>query len=162
MNAKTIVKYLLLSIVCLGFVLVGYQQFGTSANNMSTDFAAVTTVAPVLKNGVNVYYFHGNQRCTTCIRMEKFTRETVMNSFFKEVSNGEVQLNIVNVDLTDNQHYVDDYQLAFRTVVVSTTKDGVETQWRRLDKLWELANDEMAYQEYVAEEIEAMLSRVHG
>ncbi|AVV83215.1 nitrophenyl compound nitroreductase subunit ArsF family protein [Shewanella putrefaciens] len=162
MNAKKIVRTLLLSIVCLGFALVGYQQFGASVFNASENIDVTTTVSPKLKDGLNVYYFYGNQRCTTCVRMEKFTQKTLMENFLKEVRDGEMQLNLVNVDLAENQHYIEDYELIFRSVVISTSKDGVETEWRRLDKIWELANNEVAFQQYLTEEIEAILGQTHG
>lgn len=153
---------MLLSIVCLGFALMGYQQFSAGTANTFESLDASSIVEPALKNGINVYYFHGNQRCTTCVRMENFTRYTVMNNFFKEVRDGEIQLHLVNVDLNENQHYINDYQLIFRTVVISTSKDGIETEWRRLDRIWELANNEVAFQQYLTEEIEAILGQTHG
>lgn len=73
-----------------------------------------------------------------------------------------MQLNLVNVDLSENQHYIEDYELIFRSVVISTSKEGVETEWRRLDKIWELANNEVAFQQYLTEEIEAILGQTHG
>jgi len=159
MNAKKIVRYLLLTVVCVGLGLVGYQQFGTitAVNTNNADIA--TSVSPQLKDGLNIYYFYGNQRCTTCVRMEKFTQSTVMNQFLKQVRDGEMQLNLVNVDLPENQHYIDDYQLVFRTVVIANTHNGVDTDWRRLDRVWELANNELAFSQYLTEEINAMVNQ---
>lgn len=135
MNAKKIVRYLLLTVVCVGLGLVGYQQFGTINDANTNNADIVASESPKLQNGLNVYYFHGNQRCTTCLLMEKFTQATVMNQFFKQVRDGEMQLNLVNVDLPENQHYIDDYQLVFRTVVIANTHNGVDTDWRRLDRV---------------------------
>ncbi|MBO2687325.1 nitrophenyl compound nitroreductase subunit ArsF family protein [Shewanella algae] len=159
MNAKKIVRYLLLIVVCVGLGLVGYQQFGTISTVNTDNVNIATSVSPQLKNGLNVYYFHGNQRCTTCIRMEKFTQTTMITQFFKQVRNGEMQLNLVNVDLPENQHYIDDYQLVFRTVVIANTRNGVDTDWRRLDRVWELANNEQAFSQYLTEEINAMVNQ---
>ncbi|WP_137227112.1 nitrophenyl compound nitroreductase subunit ArsF family protein [Shewanella sp. MEBiC00475] len=162
MNAKIIVRYFLLGVVCLGFAIVGYQQFGVSSGNALTKLSDVDKTIPKLNNGINVYYFHGNQRCTTCLRMEKFTKDTLTEHFQQQVANGELQLNLVNVDLNQNQHYIDDYELIFRTVVVTHSNNGVETEWDRLDRTWELANDETAYQAYLAQAIQAMLVKTHG
>lgn len=159
MNIKKIVSLLLLGIIGLGIALVGYQEFVTSPEQTLPPQAAVT---PQLKNGVEIYYFHGNQRCTTCIRMEKSTQAAVMNHFFKDVCDGNMRLSLVNVDLAENEHYIDDYQLVFRTVVIVNFQDGVQTDWRRLDKIWELANNEAAFEQYVTDEIGAMLRLRHG
>lgn len=159
MNAKKIVRNLLLTVVCVGLGLVGYQQLSTItvADTINADTAA--SESPQLKDGLNVYYFHGNQRCKTCVRMETFTQSTVMNQFFKQVRDGEIHLNLVNVDLPENQHYIDDYQLVFRTVVIANTHNGVDTDWRRLDRAWELANNEQAFSQYLTEEINAMVNQ---
>lgn len=49
-----------------------------------------------------------------------------MENFFKEVRDGEMQLNLVNVDLSENQHYIEDYELIFRSVVISTSKEELK------------------------------------
>jgi len=71
MNAKKIVRYLLLTVVCIGLGLVGYQQFDTitTANTDNADIAA--SVSPQLKNGLNVYYFHGNTVCVLSLSKQK-------------------------------------------------------------------------------------------
>ncbi|MGL4710988.1 MAG: nitrophenyl compound nitroreductase subunit ArsF family protein [Shewanella sp.] len=159
---KKVISYLLLGVVCLGFALVGYQQWSVPAGQTTAATDNPVAAASVLKNGLNVYYFHGNQRCTTCVKMEAFTQKALMENFSKEVRDSEMQLDVVNLDLNENQHYIEDYQLAFRTVVISTSKDGVETEWRRLDRIWELAKNELAFKQYVTEEIAAMLAHSHG
>ena len=100
-----------------------------------------------------VYYFHGNSRCRTCLTIEKYTRQAVNNGFADELEKGEMELRAVNVDLKENRHFIQDYQLFSRSVVLSRQQDGKETAWKRLDRVWELVGDESDFISYIQDEI---------
>ena len=59
----------------------------------------------------------------------------------------------VNVDEPANQHFVRDFQLYTRSVVVVDAKDP--KRFKVLDRVWQLAHDKAAFQEYVEQEIRA-------
>ncbi|HDP95991.1 MAG TPA: hypothetical protein ENN40_11630 [Candidatus Aminicenantes bacterium] len=87
------------------------------AGNNQPVFANSEEVANVPKTVV--YYFHGNSRCRTCLTIEKYTRQAVNNGFADELEKGEMELRAVNVDLKENRHFIQDYQLFSRSVVLS-------------------------------------------
>ncbi|CAK8722076.1 MAG: hypothetical protein CDV28_1107 [Candidatus Electronema aureum] len=105
-----------------------------------------------------VYYFHGNQRCTTCKKIEALTKKTVEESFAGQLKDGSMEVQVVNVDKSENEHFVEEYQLATRSVVVSQIKQGKEAKWRRLDKVWQLVHDEAAFAQYLRDEINLLLN----
>ena len=47
------------------------------------------------------------------------------------------------------EHFVKDYELTNRSVVVSLEKNGIEKRWKRLDRVWELVRDKDAFIEYI-------------
>lgn len=49
------------------------------------------------KDRVEVIYFHGKQRCATCMAIEKNTREVINNLFANELKNGTVVFKIVDI-----------------------------------------------------------------
>jgi hypothetical protein len=100
-----------------------------------------------------VYYFHGNMRCRACKQIETLTQKTVQEHFAQEVQEGSVELKSVNVDQSDNAHFVQDYELATRSVVVSRLEGGKEVSWRRLDQVWRLVRNENAFIDYLSKEI---------
>lgn len=110
----------------------------------------------VEQSKTRVYYFHGNMRCKTCKKIEALTKKTLEEGFAAQLKDGSVELQVVNVDETENEHFVEDYQLATRSVVVSQIKQGKETKWRRLDKVWQLVHDEPAFSDYLRTEIAAL------
>lgn len=105
-----------------------------------------------------VYYFHGNIRCKTCNKIEALTKKTLEEGFAAQLKNGSMELQVVNVDKAENEHFVEDYQLAMRSVVLSQLKQGKETKWRRLDKVWQLVHDEAAFAQYLRDEISLLLN----
>ena len=67
-------------------------------------------------------------------------------------------MKVINVDEKENSNFSKDYQLFTRSVVVSDIVNGKETQWKNLQKVWELVRNEEAFKEYIQNEIKAYLS----
>uniref|UniRef100_UPI00405755DD nitrophenyl compound nitroreductase subunit ArsF family protein n=1 Tax=Candidatus Electronema sp. TaxID=2698783 RepID=UPI00405755DD len=123
---------------------------------LAEEVPASSQAQRVEQNKTRVYYFHGNQRCKTCNKIEALTKKTLEEGFAAQLKDGSVELQVVNVDETENEHFVEDYQLAIRSVVVSLLKQGKEAKWRRLDKVWQLVHDEPAFSDYLRTEIAAL------
>ena len=103
-----------------------------------------------------VFYFHGTSRCRTCRAIEKYTRAAVQSGFEEELAAGKMELRAVNIDLKENRHFIKDYQLFTRSVVISMRKENKEVGWKRLDRVWELVGDEAAFTSYIQDEIRAI------
>lgn len=106
---------------------------------------------------VIVYYFHTNYRCATCIKIEKYTRESIEAAFAKELKSGEIEFRSINVDLPDNKHYVNDYKLFTKSVILSDVAQGKELRWKNLSKVWELIRNQTKFKDYVKNETAAYL-----
>ncbi|HRY29017.1 MAG TPA: nitrophenyl compound nitroreductase subunit ArsF family protein [Elusimicrobiota bacterium] len=106
-----------------------------------------------------VYYFHGNARCMTCRKFETLTKELMDTRFEEEVKQGRVEYRVVNVDDPGNAHFIKDYALYTKSVVLSETSDGEEITWKNLDKIWEKVRNEDAYRRYVEDEVRSYLKR---
>lgn len=106
---------------------------------------------------VIVYYFHGNNRCSSCMTIERYTRESVEANFAKELKSGQIEFTSINVDLPANSHYVQDYKLFTKSVIVSHVMQGKEQRWKNLQKVWELLHKEADFKTYVKNETTAYL-----
>lgn len=111
----------------------------------------------VLPNRVIVYYFHTTYRCPTCHKIENYTREAVETGFAQALKEGRLEFHAVNVEEKGNEHYIKDYQLHTKSVVVSDIKDGQEAQWKDLTKVWELTHDKEAFFKYIQDEVNLYL-----
>jgi len=105
-------------------------------------------------NSVIVYYFHTNYRCTNCYNMEKWTKELMETRFKDQVVGGKVALKIFNTDEKANQHFLNDYKLYTKSVVVTLVKGGKEIRYDNLAKIWDYLRSKEKFQKYIGDEIE--------
>ena len=106
---------------------------------------------------VIVYYFHGNYRCPTCKKIERLSREVVLDNFKKELSTGALSYRVVDVEEPQNAHFVNDFSLFTKSLVLVEEKNGKITHYKNLGKIWVLIRDEKAFKDYVKEEVEAFI-----
>lgn len=104
------------------------------------------------------YYFYGGKRCVTCKRIEEFTREALETGFAEQLKSGVIAWRPVNLDEGDNDHFRVDYNLYTKSVILSKRDKGKETEWKNLEKIWELVRgDKEEYAKYIQSEIKALL-----
>jgi len=106
---------------------------------------------------VKVTYFTTNVRCPSCLKIEELTRQTVQSRFSGEVAAGKVVFQLINTDLPENHHFVDDYQLVSKTVVVAEFDNGQQGEWFNLQDVWLKFSDPKAFETYVANAVNALL-----
>jgi len=106
---------------------------------------------------VIVYYFHGTVSCASCDRIEAFGREAVETGFAPQIQSGAVEWREVNTDEATGEHFVKDYGLLTRSIVISDVRHGTERRWKNLDRVWELLDDKAAFERYVQDEVGAYM-----
>jgi hypothetical protein len=99
-----------------------------------------------------VTYFHGDVRCATCVKLEAYAKEAIETAFEKELADSTVVWRTVNYDVEENKHYINDYALYTKALVVSQVDGEVERAWKNLDKIWEKVGDKDEYVKYVQDE----------
>jgi hypothetical protein len=97
---------------------------------------AATGTELTSQKGTTVYYFYGNHRCATCNRMEGLTKKAIQDK--------GVTFKAVNLDEPANEHFVKDFQLDSRVVVIQ--RDGT---FKKMDAVWDLVGDEDAFIAYI-------------
>jgi hypothetical protein len=102
---------------------------------------------------VIAYYFHGNFRCSTCRTIEKYSGEAIEKYFPKELSTGKLEFRPLNVEEPENKHFIQDYQLVTRSLVLSLVSDGKETKSKNLADVWKLVRDKGKFFQYVKDEV---------
>lgn len=102
---------------------------------------------------VTVYYFHSNFRCPTCLKIESLTASTLQSNFSTELANGSVAWKPVNIELPQNRHFVDDFKLFTKSVVVVDSMKGKQTRWKNLDRIWRLVRDDATFIDYIRDEV---------
>jgi hypothetical protein len=152
MNRKSMIAFL------LALLAIGGNAVAEEAVSTANRQTAVPANQRIANNKMVVYYFHGNQRCATCKKIEALTKKTLEEGYAEQLKNGSLELQVVNVDISSNEHFVKDYELAVRSIVLSKMEGGKETTWRRLDQVWQLVHDEAAFTAYLREEINLVIN----
>ena len=98
---------------------------------------------------VVAYYFHGTFRCPTCHKLEQYSKEAIEANFKDELSSGKLVFRVINIDEKENQHFVNDYQLYTKSLVISLVKDGKEIKSKNLTKIWDYVGDKQKFIDYV-------------
>lgn len=117
--------------------------------------AGVETPPPA--DGVVAYYFYGDVRCATCRKLEAYSNEAITAGFPMEIESGDLVWRAVNVDGQEDAHFVDDFQLVTKAVVLVEYRDGNLTRWENLDKIWTLVRNKENFVQYVQTETRGFL-----
>lgn len=102
---------------------------------------------------VIVYYFHRTTRCDACLAIEAYTEETIQRDFLDVLEEDRLEWLPVNIEEPGNEHFEDDFQLVTQSVVLVELTDGEMTRWKNLEQVWDLLDDEVVFQEYIAQEV---------
>ena len=106
---------------------------------------------------VIAYYFHGNFRCASCHAIEKYTKEALNDNFKDQIGSGELVIKVVNVEEKGNEHFVKDYKLYTKSVVLSLIQNGKETRFKNLEQVWQLLGNKDKFYKYIKNETQKFL-----
>ena len=120
--------------------------------------AAAPADTTAVEQRVIATYFHTTGRCASCRKIEAFTHAAILAGFPHELETGRLVWRLVNLDPEENRHFVQDYQLYTKSVIVAVEENGKQVRWKNLDKIWTLLADQKKFQAYVQDEIRRELA----
>lgn len=121
----------------------------------TTRAVADTTAVP---HRVTAYYLHTTARCTSCRKIEAYTTEALEAGFTNELKDGRLVFRVVNVEEKGNEHFVKDFSIFTKSVVLVDERSGKQMAWKNLPKVWELLGNKEAFVRYIREETRAYLA----
>ena len=177
MNKKTTLTVALLVFVLASityalvtgpFARTGNPDSGSSSADISvtttgSEVSSAATTEPDASQSpdkVVAYYFHGTARCVTCRKIEALAYTAIQEGFGDAIDSGRLEWKVVNVETRKNKHFIKDYKLYTKSVVLVDIRDGVQQRWKNLEKVWELVRNEGAYLAYINSEVASFLD--HG
>jgi hypothetical protein len=108
---------------------------------------------------VIAYYFHTNTRCSTCMKIEAYSKEAIEKGFPDELKNGTLEMRIVNYETPENRHFIKDYKLVSKSLVLVNMVNGKQTEWMNLRLVWQLTGHRDAFLNYVRKEVQSYLAK---
>jgi hypothetical protein len=113
--------------------------------------------APPAKDKVIVYYFHETIRCSTCIKFEDYSKATLDTYFPKDLKNGTIEWHVLNMDAPQNKHFVKEFKLFTKALIIEKVHDGKVVAWKNLEDIWSFTESEPKFMNYVKTNIDAYL-----
>ena len=164
MKPKTIFAAALLILAAASLVYLAVSVMlrpshpaATAPGGATGDDPAAGHAPAELADGVIVTYFLTDVRSPTCHQLEAYTREAVETGFADALRGGRLMWRTVNTDRESNKHFIADYGLTAKAVVLSRRRGGREVDWKNLDRIWDLVGDKDAYVAYIRDEVAAFL-----
>jgi len=108
---------------------------------------------------VIAYYFHTNTRCSTCKKIEEYSREAIEQGFPNELKSGVLEMRLVNYEQPENRRFIRDYKLVSKSLVLVKLANGKQTEWTNLRLVWQLTGRKGAFLNYVRKEVRNYLSK---
>lgn len=142
-------KYIFIIILAAFFL---FLPFSLQQKNIINRASAAES-----KDKIIVYYFHTSFRCPSCVKIEQYSSEAVRSGFSKELKNGKIVWKVINIEEEPNKHFVKNYQLYTKSLVIIKMKNGKQTEWKNLNKVWELLYNKSKFIGYVQDEIKNYL-----
>jgi hypothetical protein len=160
MIAKQILRSVLLIVVLGSLAIWANREFRKSQSHAAADKQPTPAENLPVVEGPQVVmtYFLIGSRCASCRKIEALARETSEKDFSAELASGKLIFRVIDTAEAANRHYLDDYKLSSKTVVISRRIDGRETAWQDMQKVWDFLDDPPAYHAYLGERIREYFS----
>lgn len=159
---KTLIVILIFAAIGLSFEKAGGAQ--RSEENQSGEIGGQTEpdslkseVAVDSTDKIIAFYFHTTKRCASCRKIEAYSKEAIATAFADELESGILEYRPVNTDEKENRHFIADFQLYTKSLILAEYTGGERERWKNLDKVWRLLKDKDAFQGYVRDEVRAFL-----
>lgn len=102
-------------------LLIGLVSCGNGGGGASE------TNAPA-SDRVEVIYFHGKQRCATCMAIEKNTKTVIDSLFPDELKDGTLIFKTVDISTPEGEWLADKYEVTWSSLFVNKWENGKETR----------------------------------
>ncbi len=145
---KRILTVLLVGIAVAGGIVAARKTIQAGAPGKAVS-ASPESTPQIPEDGIVVTYFTTDVRCPSCRKIEQLTRKTVESQFSDAVSDGLIVFRVVNTDREENAHFLDEYNLVSKTVIISQREGGEETGWQNLQDVWLKLDDDVEFSNYL-------------
>jgi len=115
MNKSILILFLVLFLAACGNKTTNRQ----AENQTQGELTVAATDASV----TNVYYFHGKQRCKTCVAVGNVARKTI-----EETYAGNNKVRFIEIDTSDKQYesLVNKYEVSWNALIIAKGDDFID------------------------------------
>jgi hypothetical protein len=135
---------------------------GCTDNSRHPGAAAPSSSQPAIGSNspfdhVEVYHFHGNNQCSSCIAVGDLAEKTVNANFKDELASGRLVFAHINAELPENRALAEKYGVTGSSLWIGVY-NGNGFHKEQDAKVWYLIDNEDAYTSYLSEIITKRLN----
>jgi hypothetical protein len=121
----------------------------------ATPLSTISSNSPVER--VEVYHFHGNQQCTSCIAVGDLAEKTVNTNFKDELASGRLVFAHINTELPENYALASKYGVTGSSLWIGVY-DANGFHKKEDIRVWSLIGNKDAYSTYLSGIITKLLN----
>lgn len=141
-----------MTVCCAGCMGNGAEQLNTQKNTAETE---VTYTGSNVET-VELYHFHGDRSCTSCVVLGDFAEETVTEWYAPELESGRLVFAHVNYDEPEAKDLVERYHPTGSSLWIGVSdENGFYKQ--ELVAPWYMLSDKDEYSQYLRAVIEQQI-----
>jgi len=127
---------------------------GSSSPNLSAD----NVQKKIAIDKLEIYHFHGNHQCYSCLTVGDYAEETVKTYFADELESGKIIFGHINAELPENRDLVMKYGATGSSLWIGVyRKDGSFSKEENIN-VWYKINNKEEYMAYLKGIIEQKLA----
>lgn len=113
-------KSILILFLAVFFAACGNKTTSQQAESQTQEKETVTTADASV---INVYYFHGKQRCKTCIAVGDLAKKTI-----EETYAGNNKVKFIEVDTSDKkfEDLVNKYEVSWNALIIAKGENSID------------------------------------
>ena len=150
---------LVFAVASLGYM--GLRETGVAGELIDTsiEYEDIVIAVEGVEPRVIAYFFYGDIHCSTCANLQEYALSALRESFADEFESGALQWRTLNTDKPENEHFVMDYSLYSKSIVLVAMENGEEAGFKNLEEIWDLEYDQDRYREYIRANTREFLDR---
>jgi len=151
------IKLVILTICAVWAVIISGCTKQVSSN--SANINSIKSFAKdANEDAVIAYYFHRNIRCAGCLKIEANAKRVIEKNFAKEIADKKLMWAPFNLDEPGGEEFAKEFDISIGTLVLSKTKKDNQSEYKKLEKAWELMHERNAFDTYVKDEVKQFLN----
>jgi len=170
MKIKVNKKLLLIVSVSVVITIVGALAYRTYTKNqkdvnkeeVSANQKQEESVTSQPGPRVDIYYFHGTNRCWSCVTAEDYTREALNKYFPQELKDGKITFASINAQKPANfqeEGLAKKFDISYNSLIINKIKDK-EIGYENVQEIWQNLNNKDAYLALIKDRVDKALKDI--
>jgi hypothetical protein len=131
--------------------ILAFSLMLASCNGQTKSKTSTTTQST---SKIEVIDFHSTHRCMTCKAIEANTKFTLDTYFSKDVKDGNITFQVINVDEKENEKLAEKFEASGTSLFLNVVKDGKEKHIDLTEFAFLEGNDQDAFSKQLKVKIE--------